>query len=139
VFNETQSFTDSDEANDSIGAAREKLAHVIMNGDSQLGRNRPTTANPIEPTAKALKDPVTRQAYDSSLAAARDAYLRATDPTQGATNFQFLTSADRSNIKFNHGTPEGLPVKTQSGPFNNSFLKNRVPSHHVYVNTYGQD
>ena len=38
VFNETQSFTDRDSANDTIDAAREKLAHAIMNGDSQHGQ-----------------------------------------------------------------------------------------------------
>jgi len=136
VFNETQSFTDSDKANDTISGPREKVAHVVINGDSRFGHKRPVTARPIEPSAKALKDPYTRKAYDSSLAAAREAYLSPIDPTQGATHFQFLTNADRSNMKFRHGTREGLPLTTQSGPFHNSFLGNHVRSHQVYVNTY---
>jgi hypothetical protein len=73
------------------------------------------------------------------MAAAREAYLSADDPTHGATHFQFLPNSDRSNMKFKHGTPEGVPLKTQSGPFSNSYLQNRVKSHQVYVNTYGQD
>src|SRR6202158_6201814 len=75
VFNEMQSYTDSDKANDTISGAREKVAHAAINGDAKLGRNRPVTAHPIEPSAKALKDPRTGEAYNSSLAAARDAYL----------------------------------------------------------------
>jgi hypothetical protein len=139
VFNETQSYTDRDNANDTIGGGREKIAHAVINGDAQLGRKRPVTAAPIQPSAKALKDPRTRAAYDSSLIAAREAYLSPTDPTHGATHFQFLTNADKSNMKFSNGTPEGLPLKTQSGPFTNSYLGNHVKSHQVYVNTYGQD
>jgi hypothetical protein len=97
VFNETQSFTNSDKANDTIGAAREKLAHAIMNGDERYGRDRPSTAGPIEPPAKALKDPRTKAAYESSLAAAREAYLNSSDPTGGATHMKFLPDADRTS------------------------------------------
>jgi hypothetical protein len=138
VFNETRSFTDSDSANDSMSAGREKVAHAIMNGDSQLGQNRPSTVGAIEPTVRALRNPRTKQAYNSSMAAARDAYLSLQDPTRGATHFQFLPNSDRTNMKFKHGTPEGVPLKTQSGPFSNSYFKNHVKSDHVYVNTYGQ-
>lgn len=139
VFNETQSFTDSDSANDTITAAREKVAHAIMNGDQQLGRNRPATSHPIEPSAKALKDPKTKAAYESSLRAAREAYLSPTDRTHGATHFKFMTTADRSDQKFNHNSSKKNALKTQSGPFTNSYLKGGVPSHHVYVNTYAPD
>lgn len=138
VFNETQPFTDSDNANDTTGGAREKVAHTLINADSMLGKKRPRTARPIEPTANALKNPQVKRAYESSLAAARDAYLSAHDPTGGATNFQFLTNASRSNFIFKGGTPEGLPIKTQSGPFDNSYTRGDVPSRHVYVDTYGK-
>src|SRR4029077_1060134 len=104
VLSETQSFTNSDSANDTIDAAREKVAHTIMNGDQQLGRHRPATAHPVEPSAKALKDPKTRAAYESSLRAGREAYLSGTDPTHGATHFKFMTTADRSDQKFNHNS-----------------------------------
>ena len=139
VFNETQSFTNSDNANDTIGAAREKVAHAIMNGDQRLGRNRPATAHPIEPSAKVLKDPQAKAAYESSLKAAREAYLGGTDPTHGATHFKFMTNADRSAQKFDRNSSQKLPLKTQSGPFRNSYLKGGVPSHHVYINTYAPD
>jgi hypothetical protein len=139
VFNETQSFTDSDRANDTINAAREKLAHTVMNGDERFGQHRPTTAPPVEPTAKALRDPRTRAAYESSLAAAREAYLNAGDPTGGAIHMKFLTNADRSNQKFDHKSSKTVPLKTQSGPFENSYVHGDVPKRQVYVNTYGQD
>jgi hypothetical protein len=139
VFNETQSFTDHDKANDTIGGAREKVAHAVINGDTKLGRKRPRTVPPIEPSAKALKDPDTRQAYDSSMVAAREAYLSSNDPTHGATHFQFLPTSDRSNMKFRNGSPKGVALETQSGPFNNSYLKNDVRSHQVYVNTYAPE
>lgn len=141
VFNEMQPFTDHDNANDTIAGTREKIAHTLINADDQFGtkRNRlAPSASPIEPSSEALKDTRTRAAYESSLTAARNAYLSPDDPMHGATNFWFRTTPDRSNLKFKHGAPEGLPLKTQSGPFNNSYLKGDVPSRHVWVNTYGR-
>jgi hypothetical protein len=44
VFNETQSVKDSDKANDTIDGARQKVAHAVINGDSQFGEQRPKTA-----------------------------------------------------------------------------------------------
>jgi hypothetical protein len=69
---------------------------------------------------------------------ARQAYLDLEDPTQGATHFQFLTNPDRSNMRFEHGTAQGIPLRTQSGPFNNSFEKGDVKGPRVFINTYGQ-
>ena len=140
VFNEIQSYKDTNHANEPIGSARQKIAHTIINADTEFGPKRnklAPTASPIEPSAKALQDPRTRAAYQSSLTAAREAYLSLNDPTHGATNFVFRTTPDRSNLKFKHGTPEGLPLKTQSGPFENSYLKHGVPSKRVYVDTFG--
>ncbi len=140
VFNETKSYSDHDNANDSIQGAREKIAHTLMNADSKFGGHRNTlarTAPPVEPSVKELRDARTQQSYESSLAAAREAFLSPTDPTHGATHFQFLTNPDRSNIKFKGGSKEGLPLKTQSGPFANSYLKNHVPSHKVWIDTHG--
>ena len=142
MFNETQSFTDSDKANDSIASARERIAHSVINADNKFGDKRDqmaSTVSPIEPSAKALLDPRTKAAYDASLTAARNAYLKLDDPTQGATNFKFLPTPDQSNMKSSGGTHEGLPLKTHSGPFNNAYKGNDVRSNPVYVNTYGQD
>ena len=96
-------------------------------------------AHPIEPSAKALKDPRTRLAYESSMAAAREAYLRSNAPTSGATHMKFLPDATRASQQFQHGSSQRIPLKTQSGAFNNSYLKGDVHSHQVYVNTYGQE
>ena len=142
VFGETQSYADRDSANEAVNAAREKIAHTLMNADTKFGVHRNAvarTASPIEPSMKSLQNARTRQAYESSLAAAREAYLSPTDPTHGATHFQFLTNADRSNFKFKGGSHEGLPLKTQSGPFDNSYLKNHVPSRQVWIDTYGPE
>jgi hypothetical protein len=142
VFNETQPFSDNPDANDSIDSAREKIAHTVINADNKFGAQRnhlARTASPIEPSAKALENPQTRAAYDSSMAAAREAYLSPTAPTQSAAHFNFRTSPDRSNLKFKGGALEGLPIRTQSGPFRNSYLKGDTPSPQVWVTTYGDN
>jgi hypothetical protein len=57
-------------------------------------------------------------------------------PTPGQTFSAVSASGDQSNWKFKDGASEGIPLKTHSGPFNNSDLK-RGPSRQVYINTYG--
>jgi hypothetical protein len=92
VFNEMQPYGDRDNANESLASAREKIAHALMNADHQFGVKRgqlAPSASPIEPSAKALQNPRARAAYESSLTAARNAYLSLDDPTHGATNFGF--------------------------------------------------
>jgi len=119
VFGETQSVTHSDKANDTIGGAREKVAHAVINGDTQFGHHRPKTTPPIEPSGKAMRDPVTNAAYVSSLGAAREAYLSPMDPTHGAMHFNLRPNADRSNFERGPHEP-GFKIRTQSGPFDNS-------------------
>jgi hypothetical protein len=113
--------TDSDKANATIGGAREKVAHVVINGDSRFGHKRPATALAVEPRAKAMNDARTKATYDSSLEAAREAYLSPTDPTHDATHLNMRPTADRSNFKAGNPKAKGYKIKTQSGPFNNSF------------------
>jgi hypothetical protein len=142
VFNETQPYSDSDSANDLLRSARERVAHAIMNADNKFGSKRDQlapTATPIEPSAKVLQNPQVRRAYEASLKAAREAYLSPTDPTNGATNFNFRLRPDKSNVTYRGGDPEGLPLKTQSGPFKNSYTGNDVPGPQVWINTYGRD
>ncbi len=142
VFNETQSGTHSDKANDTISGAREKVTHAVINGDSQFGRARPKTAPPNEPSAKAKQDPRTKAAYDSSLRAAREAYLSPTDPTQGATYFNLRRNADRSDYKPGGSHGPQFKIRTQSGPFDNSYPtpgKKGLPAHGIYINTYGSE
>jgi hypothetical protein len=88
VFNETQSYSDRPDSNEPLDVAREKMAHSIMNADQKYGADRQRlagTASPIEPSANAVRNPTVRAAYDSSMKAAREAYLSGTDPTSGAT------------------------------------------------------
>jgi hypothetical protein len=135
IFNETQSYLDRPDSNEPLDVAREKLGHAIMNADQKWGAARmhnASTALPIEPSQKALSNPAVRTAYDS----AREAYLSGSDPTNGAVFSIQKPTADRSNQKFPRGTPEGVPISTQSGPYNNSFPNKKVPSRTAWLNTY---
>lgn len=139
VFNETQSYSDRPDSNEPIDAAREKMAHSIINADRKWGAARQqnaSTAGSIEPSAKTLSDPATRAAYESSMKAAREAYLGGNDPTNGAVHLNQRPIADRSNLKFKHGLPQGVPLSTQSGPYNNTYTKGKVSSGTAWLNTY---
>ena len=139
VFGETQSLSDLPQSNEPIDAAREKVAHMIMNGGQLRGSDRPSTHPPIEPPPDALRNPAVRAAYDSSIKAAREAYLSGTDPTQGAIYLNMPTTPDRSNMRYQGGLPQGVPIRTQSGPYHNSFPNRKVPSHTAWVNTYAAE
>jgi hypothetical protein len=139
VFNESRSFSERPDSNESIDSAREKMAHVVINGDEKYGSDRQKvagTALPVEPSQQALKDPNTRAAYDSSMRAAREAFLSGSDPTGGATHLNQRVNSDRGNLKYPKGDPNGLPISTQSGPYNNSYTKGKVPSNEAWLNTY---
>jgi hypothetical protein len=87
VFNETHSYSDRPESNEPVTSARQKLAHVVMNGDQKYGPDRQkhaSTALPIEPSNEVLDNKSSHAAYDSSMKAAREAYLDGNDPTDGA-------------------------------------------------------
>jgi hypothetical protein len=139
VFNESQSYSDRPDSNERIDAAREKMAHSVINADTKWGAARQQhakTASPIEPTDSALRNPATRAAYNSSMRAAREAYLSGTDPTNGAVHLNQRDSPDRSNLKFAKGNPQGVTLSTQSGPYNNSYTKGQVASSRVWLNSY---
>jgi hypothetical protein len=139
IFGETQSYSDRPDSNEPLDTAREKMAHSIFNADQKYGADRQRlarTASPIEPSAEALRNPAVRAAYDSSMKAAREAYLSGTDPTNGAVFSIQQTTPDRSNYVFHNGRPQGVPISTQSGPYNNSFPNKRVPSRTAWLNTY---
>ena len=139
VFNETQSYSDREDSNEPLDTAREKMAHSIMNADQKWGidrQKRASTASPIGPSPEALKNPAVGKAYDSLMKAAREAYLSGADPTTGAVFSIQQTAPDRSNYVFHNGRPEGVPISTQSGPYNNSFPNRKVPSRTASLNTY---
>ncbi len=111
-----------------------------MINDAELsrrtGKPRNAVHDPVQPTQKELRNPDERAAFESSMQAAREAYLSGYDPTGGATHLRFRPTPDRSNWKFKGGTSEGLAIGTQSGPYDNSFLGGDVKSHTVWINTY---
>ncbi len=136
VFGETRSLRDQPGSNEPIGAARQKVAHAIINGAEKWGADRmkhASTALPIEPSEKQKRDPATHAAYESSMKAAREAYLSGHDPTNGALHFNIRATPERSNWKGRH------PISTQSGPYNNSFVAGDFPSHTAWLNTYLPD
>jgi len=142
VFGETRSLHNRPGSNEPIGWARQRVAHAIINGRElahQTGNKPPTVHPPIEASKEALRNPEVRAAYESSLRAAREAYLSGHDPTHGATHLFLRTTPDRSNWKFKGGTAEGLTLSTQSGPYDNSYVKGDVPSHTAWINTYLPD
>jgi len=140
IFNETQSYLDRPDSNEPLDVAREKLGHAIMNADQKWGAARmhnASTALPIEPSQKALSNPAVRTAYNSSMRAAREAYLSGSDPTNGAVFSIQKPTSDRSNHTFTNGKREGVPISTQSGPYHNSFPnKKNMPSSTAWLNTY---
>ena len=130
IFSETQSYSDRSDSSEPLDTAREKMAHAIMNADQKWGFDRQkkaSTALPIEPSVNALSNPSVRAAYASPMKAAREAYLSGTDPTNGALYLNQRPTPDRSNLKFKGGLPEGVPISTHAGPYNNSFPNKRGP------------
>jgi len=132
VFGETQSYSDRPDSNEPIVTARQKLAHSVINADKKWGAERQTkwasTALPIDPSENALRNPTVRAAYESSMKAAREAYLSGTDPTNGAVYLNQRTHAGRGNRIMSDKNREGVRLSTQSGPYNNSFPNEKVPS-----------
>jgi hypothetical protein len=139
LFNETQSYSDRPDSNEPLDVARLKMAHSIINADQKWGAERMKMASaalPIEPSEKALSNPAVRTAYNSSMKAAREAYLSGSDPTSGAVFSIQKPTPDRSNHKFPNGRPQGVPISTQSGPYNNRYTTGQVPSNTAWLNTY---
>ncbi len=140
VFGETRSLHDRPGSNEPIGAARQKVAHVIINGAElahETGKKPPTVHSPIEPSD--LRNPEDRAAYESSMRAAREAYLSGHDPTGGATHLNLNVTPTRANKVYQGGSAKGVPISTQSGPYYNSFPNKSVPSHTAWLNTYSPD
>jgi hypothetical protein len=136
VFGETKSLHDRPGSDEPIGASRQKVAHAIINGAEKWGPDRmkhASTAPAIEPSEKEKREPATRAAYESSMKAAREAYLSGHDPTNGALHFNIRPTPERFDWKGR------FPISTQSGPYSNSFVKGDVKSHTAWMNTYFPD
>jgi hypothetical protein len=139
IFQETKSYSDRPDSNEPIDGAREKMAWAIMNGDSKWGfvrENHASTASPIEPSSQELHDPSILAAYQSSMRAAREAFLGGQDPTYGALHFNARTDPGLYDWKPKGMTGPGKPIKTHFGPYNNSYTKGDTPSSVAWLNTY---
>jgi len=141
VFGETQSYSDRPDSNEPIVVARQKMAHTVINADQKWGARRDryaSTHGAVEPSANALSNPAVRAAYESSMKAAREAYLSGPDPTNGAVFAIAKRTPERSNHRFSgrNARPQGVPISTQSGPYNNSYTDRDMPSRVAWLNTY---
>lgn len=136
VYGETRSLRDRPGSNETITAARRKIAHAMINDaelSHQTGKPRNKVHDPVEPSTNVLDNHEERNAYDSSMYAAREAYLNGHDPTQGATHFNMRPGPNRSPWKGEY------PLSTQSGPYDNSFPNKNAPRHTTWLNTYLPD
>lgn len=123
VFNETRSLSGVH-----ILEARINIAHAIMNADSSLGR-RPISAptHASVPSAEQIIYTHCRVAVERMFSQRENSE----DPTGGATNFNFRKNDSRAAFY-------GIPIKTQVGPFSNSYPTDDLPSSGIYANTYGR-
>ncbi len=141
VYGETRSLHDRPGSSEPIGAARQKIAHAMINDaelSHQTGKPRNTVHPPIEPSEKLKRNPEEHAAYESSKQAAREAYLGGHDPTNGAIYFNLNKTPARDNKVYQRGSARGVPISTLSGPYHNSFPTKAVPSL-AWVGTYFPD
>lgn len=117
VYGETRSLHDRPGSNESIHVARERIAHAMIN-DAELshvtGKPRNKVHDPVKPSDKVLDNPKERAAYDSSMHAAREAYLNGHDPTNGATYFFLAKTPSRANQVYSSKNKVGVAISTQS-------------------------
>lgn len=118
---ETQGMKDRAGENESLQAAREKIAHVRINGIRQFGPNDqqvPKMASPI----------MTGPDYQASLEAARLAAVDdalGVDPTHGAMHYNMRTDAQTAR----GGARKGEQPVSKSGPY-------QSPAKFTYIWTY---
>ncbi|SMF56459.1 RHS repeat-associated core domain-containing protein [Pseudogulbenkiania subflava] len=122
LFNETRSLS-----GEGIDVARQNVAHSIINGDEKYGKRRPKTASPHAVVPSSESD-----TYDACVEAAQNALNQddlGVDPTNGATHFNLRPNASTKPFF-------GNPIRTNNGPFNNSYPTVDLPATGIYVNTY---
>jgi RHS repeat-associated protein len=126
VFNETRSLNGT-----GVQAARENIAHAIINADEKWGSNRSTYAGTAPATVTENAKNTDAEQYKSSQKAASDAVSThlENDPTNGAVFFNFRSNDSRSNF-------QGAEIQTQVGPLNNSYPTADLPGTGIYANTY---
>ena len=120
VFNETRSLSGAQ-----ITDARVNVAHAIMNAN--VNGSMPVMASKMARVPR-----VELSAFSSCVAAvqtARNNVKEGTDPTSGATNFNFRKNASRADFF-------GLKLMTSVGPLDNSYQTEELPKSGIYANTY---
>ena len=127
VFNETRSLYGK-----GINDAREAIAHSIINADESYGEERSVYAKTAPTSANVPQaERGTYEACQKAAGKAADEHARGEDTTKGATNFNMRNDPSKEPFW-------GMPVKTQHGPFNNSYTMGTLNPKGVYVNTYGR-
>jgi hypothetical protein len=122
VFNETRSLSGKD-----IYQARVNIALSILNAE-KAKLHRPLTA-PVTASIPHVEEAI----YVDCLRAANEALAdtkKGTDPTNGATHFNFRFGASRNPFF-------GFAVHTQIGPLQNSYPTPALPATGIFANTYG--
>lgn len=120
IFNETRSLSGTD-----INTARINVAHAIING---LQLARPPVAAPSSARVPDVEKAVYANCVQA-VASARANILSGTDPTDGATHFNFRKNDWRGDF-------QGHAIKTQVGPLANSYPSKDLPASGIYANTY---
>jgi len=114
-----------------------------MINDAELshntGKHRNKVHDPVEHKTQALHNPEERSALESSMRAAREAYLSGQDPTNGAIYFFLAKTPSHANKIYSDENKTGVAISTQSGPYHNSFPQGDTGSSTVWVNTYLPD
>jgi len=125
IFNELRSLDGTE-----IDKALRDIANATINGDKESfdeGHPRPDTAS-----TDAKVPEVEAERYEDSKRAAqvaRDDQKHGTDPTNGATHFNLRNGNSKKPF-------QGHKLKTQRGPFTNSFPTPTLKGKNIYVNTY---
>ena len=121
IFNETRSLS-----GEKMFDARVNIAHAVVNGEKSGSRAK---SSPTEVTVPDVEK-ATYENCISAVAAMRKNVGANSDPTGGATNF---------NFRKNNWTGDfyGKKIKTQIGPLNNSYPTTDLPASGIYANTYG--
>lgn len=123
IFNETRSLS-----GDGIDEARKFIAHSIINAQVSTGK-RPKTGPTVAHVPPQENDVCTL--CQTAVFVAREDRKSAVDPTNGATNFNFR----KNNWQ---GDFYGFKIRTQKGPFANSYPSVDLPASNIYANTYGK-
>jgi RHS repeat-associated protein len=119
---ETQGMRDKKGENEPLLKAREKIAHVRINGIKEFGEKVQIERRMALPVMRG-------QDYSSSLQAAKNAAIQdmeGIDPTNGATHYNMRTDSQSSR----GGPFYGAQPQTQSGPY-------LSPTPYDWIWTYG--